>query len=243
MNKKIVGKFFQSERIANYMGENPIHLNNVYFEKVNFNPVVSIPILHKKAKITDLISCVNAGGNLHLIMSERLKKIIEKYREKGMQFFKTSIIKDDLEYDNYFSINMYESNNESIDFSDLGGYSDLMFVFDQVTASAAGIRTIQVSVDNGVSFFSASGDYQVLPASGLPAAATSMLLHTLTATAARTAVGFIRGNVAGYSKIFERPQRPDPGQLVASTAVIDAIRFANSSGNLTGGTVHLLGRP
>lgn len=118
MNNKIVGKFFQSENIVyNYEDvSNPKFLNNIYFKKIDFDPIVSIPILHKKAKITDLISNVNAGGNLHLIISEKLKNIIEKYRTKGLQFFKTSIVKDNIEYYNHFSINMYESNMDFIDF-------------------------------------------------------------------------------------------------------------------------------
>lgn len=118
MNTKIVGKFFQSEKIAHNYGdiENPKFLNNIYFEKVDFEPIVPIPILHKKAKITDLISNVNAGGGLQLVISDKLKKIIEKYRTKGLQFFKTSVIKDDMKYDNYFSLNVYEINLELIDF-------------------------------------------------------------------------------------------------------------------------------
>jgi hypothetical protein len=118
MNTKIVGKFFQSETIVyNYENiDNPKFLNNIYFKEVDFDPIVPIPILHKKAKITDLISNVNAGGNLHLIISEKLKNIIEKYRTKGLQFFKTSVIKENIEYDDYFSINIYESNMEFIDF-------------------------------------------------------------------------------------------------------------------------------
>lgn len=119
MNTKIVGKFFQSETIAwNYDSiDNPKLLNNIYFQKIDFDPIVPIPILHKKAKITDLISNVNAGGSLHLIMSEKLKNIIENHSTKELQFFKTSIIKDNIEYDGYFSMNMYEINNEFIDFS------------------------------------------------------------------------------------------------------------------------------
>lgn len=118
MNSKIVGKFFQSETIAwNYGNiDNPKLLNNIYFQKVDFDPIVPIPILHKKAKITDLISNVNAGGSLHLIISKKLKIIIEKHRTKGLQFFKTSIIKENIEYDNYFAMNMYESNMEFVDF-------------------------------------------------------------------------------------------------------------------------------
>ncbi|MDI5898549.1 imm11 family protein [Flavobacterium yafengii] len=118
MDTKIVGKFFQSETIAwNYGNiDNPKLLNNIYFQKVDFEPIVPIPILHKKAKITDLISNVNAGGNLHLIISKKLKNIIEKYRTKELQFFKTSITKENIEYDDYFAMNMYESNMEFVDF-------------------------------------------------------------------------------------------------------------------------------
>ena len=118
LNTKIVGKFFQSETIAwNYGSiDNPKFLNNIYFQKVDFDPIVPVPILHRKSKITDLISCVNAGGSLHLIMSEKLKNIIAKRRAKGLQFFKTSIIKEDIEYDNYFAMNMYDSNMEYVDF-------------------------------------------------------------------------------------------------------------------------------
>lgn len=117
MNVKIVGKYFQSENIAYNYGDDPKFLNNVYFEKIDFTPITPVLILHKKAKITDLISNVNGGSGTHLVMSEKLKNIIEKYRKEGLQFFKTSIIKDKMEIDNYFSLNMYIGNNGFIDFS------------------------------------------------------------------------------------------------------------------------------
>lgn len=116
MNTKVVGKFFQSENVIWNYQDNPLYLNNVYFEKIDFEPIIPTPILHKKAKVTDLISNVNAGTRFHLIMSEKLKNIILKYRTDGLQFFKTSIVKDNTEYDNYFSMNMYESNMDFIDF-------------------------------------------------------------------------------------------------------------------------------
>lgn len=119
MNTKIVGKFFQSENIYwNYGNiDNPKLLSNIYFQKVDFDPIVPIPVLHKKAKITDLISCVNATCSCQLIMSEKLKNIISKYRTEGLQFFKTSIIKDNLKHNNFYALNMYEINNDYVDFS------------------------------------------------------------------------------------------------------------------------------
>lgn len=118
LNTKIIGKFFQSEDILHNYGniENPKLLNNIYFEKIDFEPLVPIPILHKKAKITDLISCVNATSGGQLIISEKLKKIIEKYRKDGIQYFKTSVIKDNIKYNDFFIINMFEFNTQDIDF-------------------------------------------------------------------------------------------------------------------------------
>lgn len=131
----------------------------------------------------------------------------------------------------------------SVDFTNLSGYSDLMFVFEAVTASAGGQRIVLASVDNGASYFNTSGDYQSIASSGALTANTSVALNDTSTLAATTAVGYVKGNVAGYKKIFQRPQRTTNSQFAASTAVIDAVRFANSSGNLNGGVVHLLGRP
>lgn len=118
INNKIVGKFFQSEDIAWNYGDinNPKLLSNIFFEKVDFDVIVPIPILHRKAKITDLISCVNATCSGQLIISEKLKNIIQKYSKSGLQFFKTSIVKDDMEVGGYFLMNMYQTNMEFINF-------------------------------------------------------------------------------------------------------------------------------
>jgi len=116
LDKKIVGKFFQSERIANYMKTEPKFLNNIFFEKIEFEPITPKAILHKKAKVTDLISKVNAGGNLHLLMSKKLCEILNKYREVGIQFFKSVLITPDgKDINGYFSLNVFIDNNEFID--------------------------------------------------------------------------------------------------------------------------------
>ncbi|MBN8652261.1 MAG: hypothetical protein J0L67_12575 [Cytophagales bacterium] len=116
MSNDIVGKFFQSEKIANHKENETKILNNIFFEKIEFEPIVPKAILHKKAKVTDLISNVNAGGNLHLLMSKKLADIVRKHRKNGMQFFETSLIThDNKEIRGYLSLNMFVSNNEYID--------------------------------------------------------------------------------------------------------------------------------
>lgn len=117
IDTKIVGKYFQSERVVWNYQNNKMYLNNIQFKKIDFDPIVPQAILHKRARVTDLISNTNAGGNLHLLMSMKLCEIINNYRKKGLQFFETSIfINDNKEIKNYFSLNMFLYNNEFIDF-------------------------------------------------------------------------------------------------------------------------------
>lgn len=118
MNTKIVGKFFQSENIDwNYGNiDNPKLLNNIYFEKADFDPIVPIPILHKKSKITDLISCVNATSSGQLIISKKLKNILENQNNNGFQFFKSQLIQNGNIINDYFILNMWNTNMEYINF-------------------------------------------------------------------------------------------------------------------------------
>lgn len=116
LNLKTVGKFPQSENITNVDYENPQHLENIFFKKIDFEPIVPIPILLKKSKITDLISNVNATCSGQLIISEKLKNIILKYRTEGLQFFKTHLIQNNQKIENYYSLNMWEDNMEYVDF-------------------------------------------------------------------------------------------------------------------------------
>lgn len=118
LDLKIVGKFPQSENITNVDYENPDHIVNNYFKKIDyFEPIAPIPILLKKSKVTDLISNSNAGGLLHLLVSEKLKDIILKHRTEGLQFFKTHLIQNNQKIENYYSLNMWEDNMEYVDFS------------------------------------------------------------------------------------------------------------------------------
>lgn len=117
MNRRIVGNYCQSENIANNeMRNNPRFLNNVYFTEVAFDPITPKAILHKKAKLTDLISNVNAGGGLRPLMSKKLRDILVAHRATGMQFFNSSLVTaNGHEIEGYFSLNMYQSNNEFVD--------------------------------------------------------------------------------------------------------------------------------
>lgn len=128
-----------------------------------------------------------------------------------------------------------------VDVTNLGGYSDLMVIGRALTASSAGFRIVQASVNNGSTFYSASGDYRGISSTGVESntsdwggngasltGATSFVLHILHNITGSIKTGFVQGN--------------PPILFVASTNVVDALRIKNTAGNLTGGTITVLGR-
>jgi hypothetical protein len=131
----------------------------------------------------------------------------------------------------------YSAPVASVDVKNLTDYSDILIVVNQVTADVSGSRAIQVSVDNGVSFYSASGDYVSLSTSGVRTNTTDIARHITFTTAARDVLAFIPG--AGTSAPIKRAQSIDGENrsFVASPLPINAIRLINSTGgNLTGGS-------
>jgi hypothetical protein len=96
--------------------EEPKFIGSVRNEKIEFQPYLLDIELFSNSKINDLIM---DGGPIStkLTISGKLKSILEDYRKKGMQFFNINIIQKKEIYNNYWILNMYEFNQEFIDFS------------------------------------------------------------------------------------------------------------------------------
>lgn len=90
-------------------------LGEIYFSKIEFEPEVSIPVLYKKSKLTDLIEQVSTIP-YNLLVSSKLKAIIKVYCDKNVQFFKSCVFRDGTEYPNYWYMNVYVNSNEYIDY-------------------------------------------------------------------------------------------------------------------------------
>lgn len=95
--------------------EEPKFIGNVNNEEINFKPYLVDIELFANSKMNDLIM---EGGPIprKLIVSEKLKSILEKHRKTGMQFFNINIIKKNKIFNNYWILNMHEKNYEVIDF-------------------------------------------------------------------------------------------------------------------------------
>jgi len=95
----------------------PKYIGRIRHEKIDFIPYLLDIELFGNSKIADLIE---SGGQVStkLILSDKLKSIIEKHRKTGMQFFNINILQKKDIHTNYWILNMYEFNLEFINFKD-----------------------------------------------------------------------------------------------------------------------------
>jgi hypothetical protein len=118
LNSKIVGLYSQVEK-ALYscdVWEETKFIDRVGFVKLDFEPITAKAILMKKSKLTDLISAGIIGFSLKLLISGKLKSILEKNRNLGIQFYKSPVIYKEKEIDDFWVVNPYQFDFEFIDF-------------------------------------------------------------------------------------------------------------------------------
>ena len=118
LNEKIVGSYPQAEEAKHNCNvwDEPLFIKNFYFEKIEITPIVSNAILKNNSKLTDLISIPVMGFSNKLLISGKLKKIIEKYKESGIQYFQSGVYHKNRFFEDYWVMNIFEFNNEYIDF-------------------------------------------------------------------------------------------------------------------------------
>jgi len=97
--------------------EVPKYIGNIRLKEIDFQPYVLDIELLAKSKLLDLIQ---SGGPISskLILSGSLKYFLEKHRNSGMQFFQMGIIHKGIRYEDYWILNMYECNQEYINFKE-----------------------------------------------------------------------------------------------------------------------------
>ncbi|WP_027383095.1 imm11 family protein [Epilithonimonas caeni] len=118
LNLKIVGYFPQSIQAKNncHIWDEPRFIEHHELVKIDFDPIVSNAILHKKSKLTDLISVVGMGFTRKLLLSNKLKEILETKTGRGqVQFFNSPIIYKDSFINEYWIVNSVKSYSKFID--------------------------------------------------------------------------------------------------------------------------------
>lgn len=127
-----------------------------------------------------------------------------------------------------------------LDFN-VSGYSEVVLLGISITTSSSGYRSVFASVDGGSSFYDTSGDYYTIASSGAATATTSWGSHGTSSSGTYTTTINMYGlNIDGTNKLavsngFTR-------LFTASTLPVNALRIMSTSGNMTGGRVHVIGR-
>ena len=117
-NNKIVGHYNQVVNAIHHcdIWKNSKFIDRINFEKINFKPITSDAILEKKAKLTDLINANCTGFSQKLLVSEKLKEILEKNSINKCQFFQSSIIYKNEKVESYFITHPFVFSMEYINF-------------------------------------------------------------------------------------------------------------------------------
>ncbi|WP_155262947.1 hypothetical protein [Sphingomonas segetis] len=131
-----------------------------------------------------------------------------------------------------------DGNKTNIDFTGLGGAQDILLIVRNVTQSVSGQVAARVSVDDGASFFSTSGNYVIPTTAGVESNSSAMLeFFTPGATAARTGAAMIQAaNVNGSLKAgLNITSCANHRIFVGSTSPINAVRVYSSGDGTIGG--------
>lgn len=133
----------------------------------------------------------------------------------------------------------------NVDFTGLAGATEIMVVVRNVTKASSGITAMRVSVDNGSTFYSASGDYVIISAAGVESNQDFMIgFHGTATTAARSGICLVpAAAVAAPRPALSFLNTADTRLFVASNSAINAVRVLGAAGgNLTGGKVYCFTR-
>jgi hypothetical protein len=136
----------------------------------------------------------------------------------------------------------YSTNVAQVQFVGLGAYTDVRVVLRNVTLSGSGLRSLQVSTDNGSTFLNTASDYFSVSGAGAETGITSIGFHATAASAARSGEIEINGFDLGTPpKTAQRNnQTAVHTVIIPTTSALNAVRVFDSSGNnLTGGSIYV----
>lgn len=119
LNEKIMGKIPQmKDCVTNCHVDDPNFIDNLYFKRIEGVPILYNAVLYANAKKTDLLETGGIGFSFGtIVISDKLKKIFDRFNVYGLQYFKTYIIQSNKENNQYFQTHFYDFPFQYIDFS------------------------------------------------------------------------------------------------------------------------------
>ena len=140
------------------------------------------------------------------------------------------------------SVNLATTPAPRVPFTGLSAYSELLLLGTDTTTSGSSFRGLNLSTDNGATYFTASGDYKRNSTSGAVSNQVQIDGISTPSNLARSFYILLTGvNVNGAPKTYRTTSQLD-GFFTGSLSPINAIRATTTVGNFTSGFLHLLGR-
>jgi len=125
-------------------------------------------------------------------------------------------------------------------FTELDGANEILVIGRGLTMATAGFRLVHLSVDNGQTFHSASGDYVIVGNDGTETSNTAAAGNSPTTNLPRSVWLHIPN--AGAASSPKLCLSSTPRLFVAREEPVNALRIAASTGNLTGGSIFVFRR-
>ncbi|MBF03752.1 MAG: hypothetical protein CMP76_10700 [Flavobacterium sp.] len=119
LDEKIMGKVDQCKEYIHHCNvwEDPNFIDRFPFEKIHSKPILSTPVLHSNAKLTDLIKTISTGFSFgSMIISDKFKSILDDFNCFGIQYFQTYLIYKSKEVNDYWQTHISEIPYSYIDF-------------------------------------------------------------------------------------------------------------------------------
>ena len=116
---RVIGNYPQVEEIIHncHVWNEPRFIEHYQFEQVlGEEPITSNARLYDSSKLTDLISVSGIGFTKRLLISDKLKNLLETHRSHGVQYFPSDVIQNGQRHTDYWVINFFESDEEHVDF-------------------------------------------------------------------------------------------------------------------------------
>lgn len=138
------------------------------------------------------------------------------------------------------------TSGATVDFTGLANYSEILVLVLKITLSTNAEVNIQISIDNGSTWKTTSGDYVAVTGGGFETNVTSLRLYDTGAATART--GFLKinnFNVSNAPKVCHANFFASDNigfRYISTLSPCNALRCLTTGGTFTGGTIYLLGR-
>jgi hypothetical protein len=114
---RLIGHYPQVDGMIKSVSiDDPRYIGTRFFEDLPEDVVIPNGILHRRAKLTDLLSAMPLGFTFNLLVSQLTYELIDKKDNKGLRFYKTYVITPDERKHSYCMICPYRNCVDLLDF-------------------------------------------------------------------------------------------------------------------------------